>query len=131
MARLPRDIGDRAGQCLQVVAGKIASEIRDQHAAETVAPGPRTEQPETRAAPRIAQAIVVQGADEIARDRFGGVLIPYLGRNLSGNDLKTLSRTVADVARQAGYPFASAWIEPQAMADGVLRVRLDAGTLSA
>lgn len=96
-----------------------------------VAPGPRTEQPETRAAPRIAQAIVVQGADEIARDRFSGALVPYLGRNLSGNDLKTLSRAVADVARQAGYPFASAWIEPQAMADGVLRVRLDAGTLSA
>ncbi|WP_238542381.1 ShlB/FhaC/HecB family hemolysin secretion/activation protein [Sphingomonas sp. PAMC 26621] len=96
-----------------------------------VATGPRTEQAETRAAPRIAQAIVVQGADDIARDRFSNGLIPYLGRNLSGSDLRALSRAVADVARQAGYPFASAWIEPQAMADGVLRVRLDAGTLSA
>ncbi|MCG3084548.1 hypothetical protein, partial [Anoxybacillus sp. LAT27] len=33
--------------------------------------------------------------------------------------------------RQAGYPFANAWIEPQGMEGGVLRVRLDAGTLSA
>lgn len=95
------------------------------------APGPRTAQPEPQNVPRVARTIVILGTDDIARDQFSHVLPPYLGRNLSSLDLKALSRAVADVARQVGYPFASAWIEPQAMADGVLQVRLDAGTLSA
>ena len=81
--------------------------------------------------PRVASAIVVEGAPEIARDRFSEALFPYIGRDLSTSELGTLSRDVANVARQRGYPFASAMIEPQSMADGVLRVRLDAGTLSA
>jgi len=80
---------------------------------------------------RIANAIVVDGAEEIARDSFASALLPYFGRNLSGDDLTALSRAVADVARSAGYPFASAWVEPQALSDGVLRVRLDGGALSA
>ena len=81
--------------------------------------------------PRVASAIVVEGAPEIARERFSEALMPYIGRDLSTSELGTLSRDVANVARQKGYPFASAWIEPQSMADGVLRVRLDVGTLSA
>lgn len=96
-----------------------------------VAAGPRTEQSEPRGPKPIARSIVVQGADEIGRDRFSSVLGSYRGRNLSTTDLKALTGAVADVARQAGYPFASASIEPQTMADGALRVRLDAGTLSA
>ena len=82
-------------------------------------------------APRVASAIVVEGAPEIARERFSGALYPYIGRDLSTGELEALSRAVADVARGSGYPFASAWIEPQAMADGVLRVHLDAGSISA
>lgn len=96
-----------------------------------VAPGPRSVPSDPQIAPRLARAIVVEGGDEIARDRFRNSLAGYIGRNLSSDDLKALSRAVADVARQAGYPFASAWIEPQAMADGVLHVRLDAGALTA
>ena len=88
-------------------------------------------EPDAALAPRVASAIVVEGADEIARDRFSDALFPYIGRDLSKSELETLSRDVADVARRKGYPFASAWIEPQSMADGVLRVHLDAGTLSA
>jgi hemolysin activation/secretion protein len=87
--------------------------------------------PDARVEPRLASAIIVEGANEIARSRFSETLAPYLGRDLSGADLKTLSHAVADVARQTGYPFASAWIEPQGMEGGVLRVRIDAGSLSA
>jgi hemolysin activation/secretion protein len=81
--------------------------------------------------PRIASSVVVVGAPEISRAAFAEAIIPYVGRDLSGNDLAKLATAIADTARKAGFPFASAWVEPQNMADGILRVRLDAGTLSA
>lgn len=83
------------------------------------------------AVPRVASAIVVEGAPQISRVAFSEALVPFIGRNLSGEDLTDLARAVADVARNAGYPFASAWIEPQVLTGGVLRVRIDAGTVSA
>ncbi len=100
-------------------------------AAPTLSIAPKTVKAEAGVEPRLASAIIVEGASEIARSRFSDTLVPYIGRDLSGADLKTLSHAVADVARQAGYPFANAWIEPQGMEGGVLRVRLDAGSLSA
>jgi hemolysin activation/secretion protein len=100
-------------------------------AAPTLSIAPKTVKAEARVEPRLASAIIVEGASEIARSRFSDTLVPYIGRDLSGADLKTLSHAVADVARQAGYPFANAWIEPQGMEGGVLRVKLDAGSLSA
>ena len=81
--------------------------------------------------PRIASAIVVDGGAIISRAAFSDAVLPFIGRNLSSDDLAQLSRAVADVARVAGFPFASAWIEPQAMTSGLLRVRLDAGTIAA
>ena len=87
--------------------------------------------PEAQTETRLANAIIVEGGGEIARSRFSETLVGYIGRDLTGADLKALSHGVADVARQAGYPFASAWIEPQTLENGVLRVRLDAGSLAA
>ncbi|KQS04954.1 hemin-binding protein [Sphingomonas sp. Leaf357] len=81
--------------------------------------------------PRIASAIVVIGAPEIARSAFAEAIMPYIGRDLPAAALSSLASDIANGARKAGYPFASAWVEPQTMADGILRVKLDAGTLSA
>lgn len=83
------------------------------------------------ARPRIASAIVVVGGEDIPRTVFAAALVPFLGANLGTDDLSRLAGSVADAARGAGYPFARAWIEPQSMAQGVLRVSLDAGTLAA
>jgi hemolysin activation/secretion protein len=100
--------------------------------AEAVAtPVPDIAEPTAAGPPRIASAIVVDGAPEIERAQFSDAILPFIGKNLSNQNLSQLSRAVADVARAQGYPFASASIEPQAMADGLLRVKLDAGTLSA
>ncbi|CAM3292555.1 Hemin transporter [Sphingomonas antarctica] len=81
--------------------------------------------------PRIANAIVVDGAPLISRAVFSDAILPFIGRNLATRDLTELSRAVANVARSQGYPFASASIEAQVMAGGLLRVHLDAGSLSA
>lgn len=101
-----------------------------QAAEESVAPAVVSAEAQS-AVPRIASAIMVEGAPTIPRAAFSDALVPFIGRNLSGEDLSALVRAVADVARKDGYPFASAWIEPQALTGGVLRVRIDAGTVSA
>ncbi|WP_225883037.1 ShlB/FhaC/HecB family hemolysin secretion/activation protein [Sphingomonas aliaeris] len=87
--------------------------------------------PLAAARPRVASAIIVVGGDEIPRGVFAAALVPFLGANLGNGDLSRLAGSVAAAARDAGYPFARAWIEPQSMAQGVLRVSLEAGTLSA
>lgn len=92
---------------------------------------PQVPAPAAPTTSHFASAIVIDGGHEITRDAFSGAILPFIGRDLSGDDLASLSGAVATVARDAGYPFASAWIEPQGLADGVLRVRLDTGTLSA
>ena len=102
-----------------------------QPAEPVISPGPSAPVPDAAATPRIVSAVVVQGAPDLDRAVFSAAVLPYIGRPLSGDDLASLSRAVADAARNAGYPLASAWIEPQGLGDGVLRVRLDAGTISA
>lgn len=98
----------------------------------SITTGPRTTAAKPLVAePRSVSAIVVDGAPEIARSAFSNAVLPYIGRTLSSDDLANLARAVADAARHAGYPFASAGIEPQSLAGGILRVRLDPGTITA
>lgn len=80
---------------------------------------------------RIAAAIIVDGNREVPTSAFASVLAPYLGRNLSGNDLSQLASAVANIVRARGYPFASASIERQTMTDGILHVTLDEGQIAA
>lgn len=81
--------------------------------------------------PRIASSIVVVGGEEIARSVFSAAIVPFIGRDLSGEQLSALASAIAGSARAAGYPFARAWVEPQRMADGILRVKFDTGSLVA
>jgi len=83
------------------------------------------------APPRIATAIIVDGNQAVPTQQFAPVLVDYIGRDLSRADLAKLASAIAGVAHQAGYPFANARIEPQAMVDGVLHVRLDEGRIAA
>ncbi|MCU6456102.1 ShlB/FhaC/HecB family hemolysin secretion/activation protein [Sphingomonas sp. A2-49] len=80
---------------------------------------------------RIATAILVNGNVKVATGAFASTLVPYLGRTLGASDLSQLAGAVADVARRAGYPFASASIPPQPMKDGILHVSLDEGKIAA
>lgn len=82
-------------------------------------------------APRVASAIIVDGNTELPASAFAEALVPYIGRDLSSDDLPKLAGAVATAARASGYPFASATIESQSMADGILHVTLDEGRVSA
>lgn len=79
----------------------------------------------------LAGAIRIEGASAISAAQFSGVIDKYIGQELDAEGLKRLARSVADVARAEGFAFATAWIEPQSSAVGVVRVRLDEGRIEA
>ncbi|MEG3122333.1 ShlB/FhaC/HecB family hemolysin secretion/activation protein [Sphingomonas sp. GB1N7] len=81
--------------------------------------------------PRVASSILIVGAAEIPRSAFADAIVPYIGRDLTNSDLTKLATEIAAKARSEGYPLANAWVERQIIGDGILRVRLDAGMLSA
>ncbi len=76
-------------------------------------------------------AINIEGAHEIATSAFAQAIEPFMGKHLSSDDLSTLCHAIADVARKRGYGFASAYVPPQELSMGVLRVVLDEGVVSA
>ena len=49
----------------------------------------------------------------------------------SPSDMRALASDVANVARGAGYGLATAWIPPQRVSNGVLRVVIDEGRIDA
>jgi hemolysin activation/secretion protein len=117
------------------------SVIRDELGEEPPAPSDRS--PSLRvegsdAAPQAAGgdamlvgAIRVEGATLLTPAAFAPAIEPYLGRPLGPSDLRGLATDVANVARRAGYGLASAWIPPQTVANGILRVTVDEGRIDA
>ena len=98
-----------------------------------------TQQPTAPVAPSVAlaatdvvaRAIRVRGNSEVPDEAFEGVTRPYVGRSLSQDDLRTLARAVADVARAHALVLASASIDAQGLDNGTLFVTLDEGRVDA
>src|SRR5688572_5885735 len=112
----------------------------EQNETESARPPPREAPAAPRAGPPdanarlqpfVAGAIRVDGATMIPPSRFAAAIEPYLGRPLAAADLRALAREIADVARGAGYGLATAWVPPQSVTNGVLRVQLDEGRIDA
>ena len=61
--------------------------------------------------------------------RFIGAIQPYLGRRLGPQQLQALSTAIARVLHDEGFVFATAWIPPQRLGSGVLRVVVDEGAI--
>jgi len=76
-------------------------------------------------------AISVEGAHNIESSAFSSALEPFVAKQLASDDMQRLCHALADVARQQGYSFASAYIPPQELALGVLRVVVDEGMVNA
>jgi hemolysin activation/secretion protein len=80
-------------------------------------------------APITVGAITLVGLQSLKASDFADVFEIYVGRTLSPGALAGLVDAVVDRARSRGYPFASAWIEPQTLTAGLLRVRIDEGSI--
>jgi len=105
------------------------------------------ERPRQREAPRLSTpapvqanaasepitpgAIHVEGATELRPADFAPAIEPYLGRPLGEEELRALTRDVAEVARRAGFGLATAWVPRQSLVAGVLRVQVDEGRIDA
>jgi hemolysin activation/secretion protein len=79
----------------------------------------------------VAGAIRVEGAEALPPSAFAPVISHYVGRSLSRDDLRDVASDIANVARGAGYGLATAWIPPQEVTRGLIRVRLDLGRIDA
>ncbi len=80
---------------------------------------------------RPVTAVVVQGADDVPAQVYAGIIAGAVGRSLSREGLSELASSVGQIVRSLGYPFATAVIPPQSMADGILRVTVDRGRIDA
>lgn len=96
-------------------------------ATQPVAPTSPENAPGIRVTP---QAVIVSGS-ELPAQTFSETILRYVGRELGRTELSTLVSEIAANARAAGYPFATATIDAQELAGGVLRVRVDDGRIDA
>ncbi len=75
-------------------------------------------------------AVNVEGATDIEASAFSAAVEPFVGRQLKSDELTALCRAVAAVVRQRGYGFATAYIPPQALALGILTLKVDEGVIA-
>jgi hemolysin activation/secretion protein len=76
-----------------------------------------------------AGAILVDGLIALQKSDFADILERFMARTLSPDELEQLTQAIASRARERGYVFANAWIPPQSLDTGVLRVEVDEGII--
>lgn len=79
----------------------------------------------------LVGAIALVGLDALSPADFADVIAPSIGKTLDADQLAALATALAGRARDRGFVFASAWVEPQRLANGVLTVRIDEGRIDA
>ncbi|MFM9853574.1 MAG: ShlB/FhaC/HecB family hemolysin secretion/activation protein [Sphingomonadaceae bacterium] len=72
----------------------------------------------------------LQGAENLDRAAYAIVIDNYVGRTITRDQLPKLARALADRAREQGYIFASAIVPVQSVAQGVVTVAIDQGSVS-
>jgi hemolysin activation/secretion protein len=74
-------------------------------------------------------SVVIDGLETLTRSDFAAAIEPFAGRNLDRGELRGLTDAIAQTARDRGLVLASAWIPEQELIGGMLRVRVDEGTI--
>lgn len=91
----------------------------------------QAEAPDNALASTIVGAVRIEGLETLRAADFADVMNAYAGRELAPADLRALASDVANVARRRGYGLATAWIPPQRVVNGILRVQLEEGRIDA
>ena len=74
-------------------------------------------------------AVLIDGAGKFDQSVFARVIEPIIGSSATRQDLAKLTQQIAEIARDEGYVFASAYIPPQKLELGLLRITLDPGVI--
>jgi hemolysin activation/secretion protein len=77
----------------------------------------------------LVGAVTLKGLQVLQPADFADVITPRLGQVIDDAGLRALAGAIAERARSRGFAFATAWIEPQHLSNGVLTVRVDEGRI--
>lgn len=78
----------------------------------------------------LVGAVSFTGLRALSPADFADIVASRVGMTLAPADLAALATAVAERARAKGYAFASVWIEPQRLANGVLTLNVDEGVIA-
>lgn len=92
-------------------------------------PLPVRAQSGTEASPVVVGAVKVETSTALPVSLFAEAVEPFIGRELNREELSTLAASIARVARDQGFPYASATILPQALTNGILHVVVNEGII--
>jgi hemolysin activation/secretion protein len=76
-------------------------------------------------------AIGIVGADALDIELFSPVVETFIGQEATEEQLASLTQQIADIAREKGYIFASAYVPEQSVEMGVLQIKLIEGMIDA
>ncbi|UZK67754.1 ShlB/FhaC/HecB family hemolysin secretion/activation protein [Sphingomonas sp. M1-B02] len=79
--------------------------------------------------PVLVGAVLVHGLRVLTPGDFADIVTTRIGRTLDPEQLAELASAVGARARERGLAFSSAWIEPQALANGILTISIDEGQI--
>ncbi|WP_170226921.1 ShlB/FhaC/HecB family hemolysin secretion/activation protein [Sphingorhabdus contaminans] len=74
-------------------------------------------------------SVLIETDDSVNHNIFEKVIEPYLGSNASGEDLAKLAQKIAEIARSEGMVLANAYVPEQQIELGIVRIKLDAGSI--
>lgn len=74
-------------------------------------------------------AIGIVGADALDIELFSPVVETFIGQEATEEQLASLTQQIADIAREKGFIFASAYIPEQSIEMGVLQIKLIEGRI--
>jgi len=77
----------------------------------------------------LVRAVRLDGLETLRENDFAAAIAPYVGKSLDAAGQSEILRAIVAVAREQGYPLATAMIPRQADANGELRVQIDEGRI--
>jgi hemolysin activation/secretion protein len=79
--------------------------------------------------PVLIRDIELDGVVALPVSAYESATSQYRDRTLTGSELQDLATAIAQVARDAGFGLASAWIPEQTVQDGRIRIAIDEGRI--
>lgn len=74
-------------------------------------------------------SVLIETASSVNHSMFEKVIEPYLGSNVTSEDLAKLAQQIAEIARSQGMVLANAYVPEQQIELGIVRIKLDAGAI--
>lgn len=78
----------------------------------------------------VLRGVTIHGAKTIAIEEIQRVYRPYLGKTVSPADLADIAKRIGDIYRTAGYHLSRAFVPPQDVTGGRIRIKVVEGKIT-